>query len=148
MFSFIQQQIINSDIESVFSFFKQPENLSKTTPRWLNFEIITPLPLIMKEGAEFEYTIRLYKIKMHWKTLISEYRPLEYFIDEKVNGPYKKWIHKHSFEIIDDGVLMLDYVQYDLYGGPLKYLINKLFVQRSIKQIFRYRKEIFEKEFL
>lgn len=148
MFEFNQQQIINAPIEKVFSFFQQPENLSKTTPAWLNFKILTPLPLTMKEGAIFEYEIKLFGFRFLWKTLISKYKPLELFVDEQNKGPYKKWVHTHSFVEINGKVIMHDHISYDLFGGPLKYLLNKIFIKRSIKNIFKFRKSIFEKEFL
>lgn len=148
MFEFNHQQIINAPLEKVFSFFEQPENLSKTTPEWLNFEIITQQPLIMKEGAVFNYKIKLFGIPFYWETYILKYQPRKLFVDEQTKGPYKKWVHTHSFIESDGKVIMQDNVKYDLYGGPFKSLLNRIFIQKSIKDIFNFRKETFEKEFL
>ena len=147
MFIFEQEQIINQPLSKLFPFFERPENLSKLTPKWLSFEIRTKLPLEMKQGATFEYTISLFGIPMKWKTLIVKYSPPNIFIDEQVKGPYKKWVHTHSFKEINGKVTMADRVEYDLYGGFLKYIIN-IFVAISVKKIFNYRKISIEKEFL
>ena len=106
MFEFNQQQIINAPLEKVFSFFQQPENLSKTTPEWLNFDIITKPPLIMKEGAVFKYKIKLFGIPFYWETNIVKYQPKKMFVDEQTKGPYKKWVHTHSFIESDGKVIM------------------------------------------
>lgn len=148
MFEFNQQQIINAPLEKVFSFFQQPENLSKTTPEWLNFEILTKPPLIMKEGAVFKYKIKLFGIPFYWETYISKYQHRKLFVDEQTKGPYKKWVHTHSFVESDGKVIMQDNVKYDLYGGPFKFLLNRIFIKKSIESIFNFRKETFEKEFL
>ena len=59
MFTLKKTQIINAPIKEVFPFFENPENLEKITPTDLGFMIKTPKPLEMKEGAIFDYTIKL-----------------------------------------------------------------------------------------
>ena len=52
-------QIIKSDINKVFDFFSNPENLSIITPSRLDFKILTPTPIAMKEGQLIDYTIKI-----------------------------------------------------------------------------------------
>ncbi len=75
MYIFKQEQIINQQLSRLFPFFERPENLSKLTTNWLSFKIKTAFPLDMKEGAEFEYKIKLLGIPMSWKTRIVKYSP-------------------------------------------------------------------------
>ena len=146
MYNFKQVQKLNSNLYDVFEFFQKPENLAKVTPRWINFKIKSQPPLIMKEGAEFEYTIKFYGIPVYWKTRIAKYSPPNIFIDEQLNGPYKIWIHTHKFQQVDGHVVMEDSVDYDLHGGILKGIIHNLFVKNSVRKIFEYRKAVIEKE--
>ncbi len=145
MYNYNQTQKLNMKLEELFEFFQKPENLERVSPSWVNFNIKSKLPLVMKEGAEFEYTIKLLGIPMNWKTRIIEYSPPEIFIDEQVKGPYKKWIHTHKFKQANGFVLMEDNVDYDLYGGVLKGIIHQLFVKKSVEKIFEYRREAIEK---
>jgi ligand-binding SRPBCC domain-containing protein len=148
LYIFKQEQIISHPLSKLLPFFERPENLSKLTPNWLSFKIKTAFPLEMKEGAEFEYTIKLLGIPMNWKTRIVKYSPPFFFTDEQIKGPYKKWIHTHTFAEQDGGkVLMKDEVEYDLYGGFLKYIIYKIFVKHSIKKIFEFRRLAIKREF-
>ena len=146
MYIFNQTQKIKANLNDVFEFFQKPENLAKVTPAWIRFSIKSNPPLVMKEGAEFEYTIRLYGIPVNWKTRIAKYSPPNIFIDEQLKGPYKIWIHTHKFQQVDGHVIMEDSVNYDLFGGIFKKLIHLLFVKNSVEKIFKYRKEVIEKE--
>ena len=51
IYTFYKEQFVPSDMDSVFEFFSRPENLEKITPSSMGFNIITPTPIEMKEGA-------------------------------------------------------------------------------------------------
>lgn len=147
MFKFEQIQVFNKKVNEVFPFFENPENLEIITPNELRFNIISPKPLVMKEGAEFRYTIKLGLLKFPWRTLITKYDPNKIFIDEQKFGPYKKWKHTHLFEDIDGKTKMTDIIEYDLFLYPLKNLINNLYVSKNIKKIFDFRKNYLREKF-
>ena len=142
MFQYKTIQIIDKPIKEVFSFFENPENLEKITPTNIGFKIKTPKPLVMKEGAIFEYTIRLGIIKFPWKTLITIYDPPFKFQDVQKFGPYKKWEHTHEFIDLGDKTKVIDIVEYDLHFILLKLLLNKFYVKKNIENIFNYRSTI------
>ena len=147
MFKFEQIQVFNKKVNEVFPFFENPENLEIITPNELRFNIISPKPLVMKEGAEFRYTIKLGLLKFPWRTLITKYDPNKIFIDEQKFGPYKKWKHTHLFEDIDGKTKMTDIIEYDLFLYPLKNLINNLYISKNIKKIFDFRKNYLREKF-
>ena len=74
-------QFINAPLKNVFDFFSKPENLKEITPSKLNFKILTPTPISMKEGTLIDYTIKLFGIPLHWRTLITKFDPPNQFID-------------------------------------------------------------------
>ena len=125
----------------VFDFFSKAENLEKITPPDLGFHIITPRPIDMREGALIEYRISLSGIPMGWKTLISKWDPPNEFIDEQLTGPYKQWIHRHTF--IESGpstTLIQDEVRYRLPLEPLGDFAH-FFIERQLKHIFDFREK-------
>jgi ligand-binding SRPBCC domain-containing protein len=136
-----RQQIIECPLDEVFAFFADAANLQAITPQWLNFEILTPLPMEMNTGALIEYRIRLLGIPMRWKTLIESWQPKSHFVDVQRRGPYALWHHTHTFQETDRGVLMTDRVRYRLPFGPFGRLARKLFVARWLDQIFEYRRK-------
>ncbi|HYG63160.1 MAG TPA: SRPBCC family protein [Thermoanaerobaculia bacterium] len=130
--------------EEVFGFFADAGNLQAITPDWLRFGILTPLPIEMRQGALIEYRLRLRGIPLRWKTGITAWDPPRRFVDEQLRGPYRLWVHEHTFREADGGTLVGDYVRYAVLGGTL---VNKLFVERDVRRIFEYRQERLRERF-
>ena len=76
-------------LREAFAFFENPDNLARITPAWLNFRITSPQPLQMRKGAEIDYQIRWLGVAFNWKTIITEYEPPFFFVDEQAAGPYR-----------------------------------------------------------
>ena len=141
------KQVINSSLDDVFSFFSNPENLSKITPEKLGFNILTPTPIKMKEGQLIDYSIKLLGKKIRWRTMITEYIPKVKFVDQQLKGPYSMWHHTHEFKDVDGKVEMTDEIYYVMPFGVLGRLVNFLFVSRDLNNIFKHRVEIINKIF-
>lgn len=133
----------------VFAFFSDVANLERITPPWLNFRVLTPLPIEMNTGARMDYRISLRGLPMTWKTLISSWNPPHSFVDEQLKGPYALWHHTHEFFPAPDprdpsgpaGTRMVDTVRYRIPMGPLGSLAHGLFVRRDLEKIFAYRRQ-------
>jgi len=122
----------------VFSFFADAGNLEKLTPAFLNFRIVTPLPLKMEQGAQIDYRIRLHGIPIKWRTNIAVWQPDERFVDEQVRGPYRVWHHEHTFQSQGDQTLMTDVVNYRVWFAPI---LHPLMIKRDLTRIFRFRRD-------
>lgn len=138
---------INQSIEEVFDFFSKAENLNLLTPPFLKFKILTPLPIKMGVGTFIDYKIILNGIPFKWKTKISKWEQNKVFVDEQIKGPYKVWIHEHKFEMVESGVKMTDTVQYQSPGWIFEPIINKLYIESKVKEIFAYRKKVLLEQF-
>ncbi len=136
--------LVSSSLDKVFEFFSDPFNLEKLTPDFLNFKILTPKPIEMKKGLFIDYQIRLYRFPMRWKTEITAWNPPYRFVDEQKKGPYRLWVHEHTFEEVNGMVAIRDKVEYAVWGGKLT---QKFFVEKNLKKIFDYRHEVIQKIF-
>lgn len=135
-----RSQTLNQSIDEVFDFFSSAANLEKITPPELNFQITTPQPFEISKGTLIDYKLSLRGIPITWQTLISEWNPPYSFIDESLKGPYKQWIHQHTFIANENGGTdMEDIVRYRLPFEPLGDLAH-WFVKRELDYIFNYRK--------
>ena len=135
-------------LEEAWDFFSSPKNLAEITPDHLGFKILSGADTDMYPGQIIEYTVKpILGIPMYWMTEIKNVAYQSFFIDEQRYGPYTLWHHKHFFKEIEGGVEMRDIVHYKIPLGLLGRIVNWLFVQRQLQQIFNYRFQILEKKF-
>ena len=102
------------------------------------------MPLQMKSGVLIDYRLRLYGIPLHWQSEICVWEPPHRFVDRQIRGPYRVWIHEHTFAELNGGTLVGDTVEYAAPGGIL---VQKLFLARDLRRIFAYRHERLRKRF-
>jgi len=124
--------------QEVFEFFSDASNLEVITPPWLLFRVVTPQPIQMHPGTIIDYRLKIRGIPARWQSRITVWDPPHSFVDEQTRGPYRIWIHEHRFVEDSGGTRCEDDVQYAPLGGAL---INKLFVERDIRNIFAYRSQ-------
>ena len=132
-------QILPRPRSEVFAFFSDATNLERITPPFLRFEIVTPRPIDIREGALIDYRLRLFGVPFSWRTRIEVFEPERRFIDTQLRGPYKLWRHLHEFEEVDGGTRMLDRVDYEVPLGPIGDVARSLFVTRTVERIFDHR---------
>jgi ligand-binding SRPBCC domain-containing protein len=120
----------------IFPFFADAANLEAITPPWLRFEILTPRPIPMGVGTFIEYRLRVHGVPLHWQSEITAWEPPRRFVDEQRRGPYRTWVHEHTFTECDGGCVARDFVRYRAPGG---WLADRLFVRHDVRRIFEYR---------
>ena len=128
-------------VREAFEIFEDPYNLARITPPWLNFRITSQGKVEMKQGAGITYRMRWAGIPLSWETVITEYEPPFFFVDEQVRGPYRYWRHRHSFRPAEGGTIVGDRVEYALPFGWLGRAVHALSVRRQLRQIFKYRQQ-------
>ncbi len=137
-FTLSTDQLIEKPRDEVFSYFSDAHNLAEITPPWLKFVVLTPRPIVMQVGTLIDYRLKLRGIPVKWQSEITEWNPPYEFVDEQRRGPYRTWIHTHTFTETDEGTIVGDQVEYAVLGGQL---VNNLLVRRDIEKIFEYRSE-------
>ncbi len=143
-FTLTTEQWLPRRRNDLFPFFAEAANLETITPPFLGFRILTPGPIEMRKGTLIDYRISLHGIPIRWRTEITAWEPPFRFVDTQLKGPYRQWIHEHTFEERDGGTLCRDRVDYRVPGGAL---VNKLFVERDVRTIFTYRRETLSRLF-
>lgn len=141
MFRLERRQFVPRPRDEVFAFFAEAPNLETLTPAFLNFRILTPLPLEMRSGTLIDYQIRLSGLPMRWRTRIESFEPPVRFVDVQLSGPYRCWRHEHEFQYVPGGTQVIDRVTYALPFGFLGALAHRLLVRRTLERIFAYRQQ-------
>ena len=122
--------------EDIFPFYSDAFRLEELTPPLLHFRVVTPPPIAMRAGIEIDYKLRLRGLPLRWRSRITAWEPPHRFVDEQIKGPYRRWVHEHTFIPQNGGTLVKDVVEYDMLGG---WLADRLLVRNDLRRIFDYR---------
>jgi ligand-binding SRPBCC domain-containing protein len=134
----LSEQLLCRDVEGVFAFFSDVDNLDLLTPPWLHFRILTP-GVPMRRGAVIGYRLRWRGVPLSWRTEISAWEAPFRFVDRALESPYLHWRHEHVFEPVGGSTRMTDRVEYAVPGGPLEPAITRWIVGPDLARIFAYR---------
>ena len=126
----------------VFEFFSNAANLEVLTPPWLHFHILNP-SLVISQGALIDYRLRIHGIPLTWRSEISRWNPPSSFVDEQRKGPYRRWVHTHTFRDERGGTRVGDSVEFEV---PLGWLVGGL-VMRDVNRIFAFREQALRQRF-
>ncbi|MBI9071526.1 MAG: SRPBCC family protein [Melioribacteraceae bacterium] len=136
------ETLIETNIEKCWDFFSNPNNLQKITPPEMKLKPIEEIKSKTYEGQIVTYKVYIFGfIPFTWVTEISSLENKKYFVDEQRFGPYKFWHHMHEFIEAENGVKMIDTINYILPFGILGNLVNKLLVSNQLKEIFSFREK-------
>lgn len=142
-------QQLHCDISTAWNFFSEAKNLSEITPKDMSFIVRTDLKNEeIYEGMIIDYYVSpLFGIKLEWQTEITQVEKEKSFTDFQKKGPFKLWNHHHEFISNEEGVLMIDMVDYELPLGFLGEIAHNIMVKKRLQHIFDYRYKILAKKF-
>ena len=123
-------------IDEVFAFFANAVNLEALTPPWLHFHILNP-DVIICEGVRIDYRLRIHGVPMRWQSEISSWNPPWSFVDEQRRGPYRRWVHTHTFAAERGGTRVGDHVEFEM---PFEWIAGR-FVMHDVRKIFEFRQQ-------
>jgi ligand-binding SRPBCC domain-containing protein len=137
------ETLVRAPLEATFAFFSDASNLERLTPGWVQFSIVTPLPIVMRAGLEIDYRIRLRGVRLAWTSRIDVWEPNRRFVDRQIAGPYLWWRHEHRFATAGGATRVIDEVEY----LPRAAWMTARVVRRDIERIFRYRQDALQQIF-
>lgn len=148
VYQFTSEQILQTDIETAWDFISNPCNLTKITPKEMNFNILSDIPQKIYPGLIIIYKVNpIFNIPITWVTEISVVVEKQFFVDIQKIGPYKFWHHQHHLIQTNNGVLMKDIINYKLPIKLLSSIMNKIFIKKQLIKIFNYRKTVLDEIF-
>jgi ligand-binding SRPBCC domain-containing protein len=106
----------------VAQFHTKSANLGLITPPWLPVRH-RETPETLSEGSRIDFTLWLGPLPIRWEALI-EGISAEGYSDRMTSGPFRSWIHKHSFfPKGDDRTEVVDEIEFTfrrhIFWGPV-----------------------------
>jgi NADH dehydrogenase len=132
-------QTIPADLDRTWAFYADPANLRRITPPSLGFEMHSA-PEPTHAGQLIEYTVRpIAGLPLRWLTRIEGVDAPHTFTDVQLRGPYRRWVHTHTFTPVDGGTRVDDRIEYELPLGPLGNIAHRLAIRSQLTSIFGFR---------
>ncbi|SNR32855.1 SRPBCC family protein [Halorubrum vacuolatum] len=134
MATYRRETRVPAPIEKVWEFHATIDGLRALTPAWMNLRIDAiegpdgaPAPDELRKGSRIRMSMRPFGIgpRQRWESRIIEREPdggpvegSAYFVDDMVGGPFRRWVHTHSFYADGGETRLVDTVEYRLPFGP------------------------------
>lgn len=137
MKTYTHQFQVNATLESVLDFHRDSRALKQLTPPplFVTFKKVEPLA----EGSVADFTMWFGPIPIRWVAKHSDVDPERGFTDEQIQGPFKAWVHQHSFQPIDESrTIVIDRVQAEPGDHPFWGLVSR-FMWITMPILFAYR---------
>lgn len=141
MKTYEKKSYIQCDIEDLFAFHLDLDNLKNITPPdtkvTLESEKVTP-----KEGDLIKIKTLKNFIPIRWSVLIKKVQKPDLLVDLAIRSPFGFWQHSHIFTQIKEGICELkDVVEYKPPLYPFGNIFN-FFIDHELEKMFTYRHKI------
>jgi len=132
---------IDASVESVFGFHERPDALELLTPPWQRIEVMRRTGGL-EAGAEVEFRLLIGPLRLRWIARHTAYEKNRRFVDEQIEGPFRRWVHSHAFVTEDGGARLTDRIEFSLPGGWMADLLFGWLVRAQLRRLFDYRHRI------
>jgi ligand-binding SRPBCC domain-containing protein len=128
---------VQAPLASVAEFHRDTRALKRLTPPplMIRFNDLQPLA----EGSVADFTMWFGPLPIRWVAVHSDVNSTTGFTDTQAAGPFEYWVHRHSFQALDDNSTEIrDEIQAQPSGHPFWGLVSR-FMWLNLPILFAYR---------
>lgn len=140
--TFVEESLIRALPERVFRFHELPDALQRLTPPWESAHIVQPAPDLKIGSRAIIETRILGLIPVRWVAEHTEYDPPHMFTDVQVEGPFRRWRHRHIIKPHQAGAVLRDEIEYELPLGFIGQLAAPFIIVPRLEKVFEYRHRV------
>ncbi len=124
-------------VAAVAEFHRRPASMAAITPPPVRVQVHYA-PDRLGEGDTMDFTLWLGPLPVRWLARIEEVSATG-FIDRQERGPFRQWVHRHTFVTLDDHTTEVrDEIQAELQPGlPARLLGGAMWLNMPV--LFAYR---------
>jgi len=135
---------IKCEIQDLFNFHTNTNNLKSITPPDTKVELITK-DLCVEKGAILKLKTTKHFITTIWEVKIEKIEKPNLLLDVAIKSPFSYWEHSHIFELTKDGCLMKDIVKYKLPFGFIGEMFDFI-IKKELNGMFEFRHKVTKKK--
>lgn len=90
-------------------------------------------------GEEVTWRAWHFGVPLQMTSRITEMQSPDYFVDEQVRGPFRRFRHIHEFSQDSAGTTMVDRIEFEAPFGPIGRLVEKLVLARYLQRLIETR---------
>lgn len=137
MIRYVHRTLINAPLARVAAFHQDGTALQKLMPPPIHVDFHTVQAV--REGSQVDFTMWFGPFRVRWIAIHTAVDSLRGFTDVQVTGPFKHWVHRHSFESIDDHTTVIqDEIRAEFGSGLLLGLVSR-FMWLNLPVLFWHR---------
>jgi ligand-binding SRPBCC domain-containing protein len=128
---------VNSTLTKVIEFHAQSANMAALTPPPIVVRM-QKAPAEVREGDEMAFTLWLGPLPVRWLLRIEEVSA-HGFTDRQLQGPFKKWVHRHKYHPLDEEwIEVVDEIELELRPHLIWWPVG-FFMWLNLPVLFGYR---------
>jgi ligand-binding SRPBCC domain-containing protein len=132
---------IAAPVERVFDLSRSINFHKKTMSRFKEEPVSGRIDGLIELNETVKWKARhLFKDRFLTSKITAFDRP-HMFIDEQVEGDFKKIKHEHYFKKIENGTIMIDQFYYEMPYGKIGNIISAVFLYRYMKKLLEERNQ-------
>jgi ligand-binding SRPBCC domain-containing protein len=135
--TFVKSGLVDAPVGAVFRFHEREDALSLLSPAFPRVRIIRRTGGIAT-GARVELRVGIFS----WIALHTAYEKDRLFVDEQIEGPFARWVHRHEFDEAGGKTCLTDRVEYQLPGGSLTNVLFGWIVKLGLNRMFSHRHRV------
>jgi hypothetical protein len=125
--------------EEAFAWHDRPGALERLIPPWERVEVLQRSGGIA-DGGRVTLRVHVGPAAFRWVAYHRDYQPGRRFVDEQMEGPFRRWVHVHDFEPVTPGSSRLtDRIELVLPGGAPGGLAGGAMIRRRVERMLAYR---------
>lgn len=133
--------LIKADIEIVFDLSRSID-LHKISTQQTNEKAIAGVTSgLIGKNETVTWRAKHFGVYQNLTSKITHFKKPHYFVDEMVDGIFKRFKHEHIFETTNEGTLMTDIFDYNSPLGILGKIADVLFLKNYLKRFLEKRNE-------
>jgi ligand-binding SRPBCC domain-containing protein len=90
-------------------------------------------------GEEVTWRAWHFGVPLQMTSRITEMQSPDYFVDEQVKGPFRRFRHVHEFSQDSMGTTIVDRIEFAAPFGPIGRLVEKLVLARYLRRLIEAR---------